>query len=147
MLVSLKLIFVLYLKIEIKNKKNVYAAYVELAAGQSDAIKKGTTLPKTVIRDTDLDKNVPISITDDLINKPIKLHWYFLNYDGTIVEKTDEAVVFSTSVFGNITVEKTLTINSAANQVVDFKAELQKEIKATEGKYEGKVIEESKRLV
>ena len=134
------------MKIEIKNKKNVYAAYVELAAGQSDAIKKGTTLPKTVIADTDLDKNVPISITDDLINKPIKLHWYFLNYDGTIVEKTDEAVVFSTSVFGNITVEKTWTINSAANQVVDFKAELQKEIKATAGKIDGKEIAEDKRL-
>ena len=134
------------MKIEIKNKKNVYAAYVELAAGQSDAIKKGTTLPKTVIADTDLDKNVPISITDDLINKPIKLHWYFLNYDGTIVEKTDEAVVFSTSVFGNITVEKTWTINSAANQVVDFKAELQKEIKATAGKIDGKVIAEDQRL-
>ena len=134
------------MKIEIKNKKNVYAAYVELAAGQSDAIKKGTTLPKTVIADTDLDKNVPISITDDLINKPIKLHWYFLNYDGTIVEKTDEAVVFSTSVFGNITVEKTWTINSAANQVVDFKAELQKAIKATAGKIDGKEIAEDKRL-
>ena len=134
------------MKIEIKNKKNVYAAYVELAAGQSDAIKKGTTLPKTVIRDTDLDKNVPISITEDLINKPIKLHWYFLNYDGTIVEKTDEAVVFSTSVFGNITVEKTWTINSAANQVVDFKAELQKAIKATAGKIDGKEIAEDKRL-
>lgn len=134
------------MKIEIKNKKNVYAAYVELAAGQSDAIKKGTTLPNTVIRDTDLDKNVPISITPDLINKPIKLHWYFLNYDGTIVEKTDEAVVFSTSVFGNITVEKTWTINSAANQVVDFKAELQKEIKATAGKIDGKEIAEDKRL-
>lgn len=134
------------MKIEIKNKKNVYAAYVELAAGQSDAIKKGTTLPKTVIADTDLDKNVPISITDDLINKPIKLHWYFLNYDGTIVEKTDEAVVFTTSVFGNITVEKTWTINSAANQVVDFKAELQKQIKATAGKIDGKEIAEDKRL-
>lgn len=134
------------MKIEIKNKKNVYAAYVELAADQSDAIKKGTTLPNTVIRDTDLDKNVPISITPDLINKPIKLHWYFLNYDGTIVEKTDEAVVFSTSVFGNITVEKTWTINSAANQVVDFKAELQKEIKATAGKIDGKEIAEDKRL-
>ena len=134
------------MKIEIKNKKNVYAAYVELAADQSDAIKKGTTLPKTVIADTDLDKNVPISITDDLINKPIKLHWYFLNYDGTIVEKTDEAVVFSTSVFGNITVEKTWTINSAANQVVDFKAELQKAIKATAGKIDGKEIAEDKRL-
>lgn len=134
------------MKIEIKNKKNVYAAYVEVDASASDAIKKGTTLPKNVIADTDLDKNVPISITEDLINKPIKLHWYFLNYDGTIVEKTDEAVVFSTSVFGNITVEKTWTINSAANQVVDFKAELQKQIKATPGRYEGKVIEESKRL-
>lgn len=134
------------MKIEIKNKKNVYAAYVELAAGQSDAIKKGTTLPKTVIADTDLDKNVPISITPDLINKPIKLHWYFLNYDGTIVEKTDEAVVFSTSVFGNITVEKTWTINSAANQVVDFKAELQKAIKDREGKIDGKVIAEDQRL-
>lgn len=134
------------MKIEIKNKKNVYAAYVELAAGQSDAIKKGTTLPKTVIRDTDLDKNVPISITEDLINKPIKLHWYFLNYDGSIVEKTDEAVVFSTSVFGNITVEKSWTINSAANQVVDFKAELQKAIKATAGKIDGKEIAEDKRL-
>lgn len=134
------------MKIEIKNKKNVYAAYVEVDAGASDAIKKGTTLPKNVIADTDLDKNVPISITEDLINKPIKLHWYFLNYDGTILEKTDEAVVFSTSVFGNITVEKTWTINSAANQVVDFKAELQKQIKATAGRYEGKVIEESKRL-
>lgn len=134
------------MKIEIKNKKNVYAAYVEVDASASDAIKKGTTLPKNVIADTDLDKNVPISITEDLINKPIKLHWYFLNYDGTIVEKTDEAVVFSTSVFGNITVEKTWTINSAANQVVDFKAELQKQIKATAGRYEGKVIEESKRL-
>lgn len=134
------------MKIEIKNKKNVYAAYVELAAGQSDAIKNGTTLPKTVIRDTDLDKNVPISITADLINKPIKLHWYFLNYDGSIVEKTDEAVVFSTSVFGNITVEKTCTINSAENQVVDFKAELQKEIKATAGKIDGKVIAEDQRL-
>lgn len=134
------------MKIEIKNKKNVYAAYVEVDANASDAIKNGTTLPKNVIADTDLDKNVPISITEDLINKPIKLHWYFLNYDGTIVEKTDEAVVFSTSVFGNITVEKTWTINSAANQVVDFKAELQKQIKATAGRYEGKVIEESKRL-
>lgn len=134
------------MKIEIKNKKNVYAAYVEVDASASDAIKKGTTLPKNVIADTDLDKNVPISITEDLINKPIKLHWYFLNYDGTIVEKTDEAVVFSTSVFGNITVEKTWTINSAANQVVDFKAELQKQIKATAGRYEGKVIEESQRL-
>lgn len=134
------------MKIEIKNKKNVYAAYVEVDASASDAIKKGTTLPENVIADTDLDKNVPISITEDLINKPIKLHWYFLNYDGTIVEKTDEAVVFSTSVFGNITVEKTWTINSAANQVVDFKAELQKQIKATAGRYEGKVIEESKRL-
>ena len=134
------------MKIEIKNKKNVYAAYVEVDASASDAIKKGTTLPKNVIADTDLDKNVPISITEDLINKPIKLHWYFLNYDGTIVEKTDEAVVFSTSVFGNITVEKTWTINSAANQVVDFKAELQKQIKATPGRYEGKVIEESERL-
>ena len=134
------------MKIEIKNKKNVYAAYVELAAGQSDAIKKGTTLPKTVIADTDLDKNVPISITDDLINKPIKLHWYFLNYDGTIVEKTDETVVFTTSVFGNITVEKTWTINSAANQVVDFKAELQKAIKDREGKIDGKVIAEDQRL-
>lgn len=134
------------MKIEIKNKKNVYAAYVEVDASASDAIKKGTTLPKNVIADTDLDKNVPISITEDLINKPIKLHWYFLNYDGTILEKTDEAVVFSTSVFGNITVEKTWTINSAANQVVDFKAELQKQIKATAGRYEGKVIEESKRL-
>lgn len=134
------------MKIEIKNKKNVYAAYVEVDASASQAIKKGTTLPKNVIADTDLDKNVPISITEDLINKPIKLHWYFLNYDGTIVEKTDEAVVFTTSVFGNITVEKTWTINSAANQVVDFKAELQKAIKATAGRYEGKVIEESKRL-
>lgn len=134
------------MKIEIKNKKNVYAAYVEVDASASDAIKKGTTLPKNVIADTDLDKNVPISITEDLINKPIKLHWYFLNYDGTIVEKTDEAVVFSTSVFGNITVEKTWTINSAANQVVDFKAELQNAIKAKAGRYEGKVIEESKRL-
>lgn len=134
------------MKIEIKNKKNVYAAYVEVDASASDAIKQGTTLPKNVIADTDLDKNVPISISEDLINKPIKLHWYFLNYDGTIVEKTDEAVVFSTSVFGNITVEKTWTINSAANQVVDFKAELQKQIKATAGRYEGKVIEESKRL-
>lgn len=134
------------MKIEIKNKKNVYAAYVELAAGQSDAIKEGTTLPKTVIRDTDLDKNVPISITEDLINKPIKLHWYFLNYDGSIVEKTDEAVVFSTSVFGNITVEKTWTINSAENQVVDFKAELQKAIKATAGKIDGKEIAEDQRL-
>lgn len=134
------------MKIEIKNKKNVYAAYVEVDASASDAIKKGTTLPKNVIADTDLDKNVPISITEDLINKPIKLHWYFLNYDGTILENTDEAVVFSTSVFGNITVEKTWTINSAANQVVDFKAELQKQIKATPGRYEGKVIEESKRL-
>lgn len=134
------------MKIEIKNKKNVYAAYVEVDASASDAIKKGTTLPKNVIADTDLDKNVPISITEDLINKPIKLHWYFLNYDGTIVEKTDEAVVFSTSVFGNITVEKTWTINSAANQVVDFKTELQNAIKAKAGRYEGKVIEESKRL-
>ena len=134
------------MKIEIKNKKNVYAAYVELAAGQSDAIKKGTTLPKNVITDTDLDKNVPISITPDLINKPIKLHWYFLNYDGTIFEKTDEAVVFSTSVFGNITVEKTWTINSAANQVVDFKAELQKAIKAKAGIIDGKEIAEDKRL-
>lgn len=134
------------MKIEIKNKKNVYAAYVEVDASASQAIKKGTTLPKNVIADTDLDKNVPISITEDLINKPIKLHWYFLNYDGTIVEKTDEAVVFSTSVFGNITVEKTWTINSAANQVVDFKAELQNAIKAKAGRYEGKVIEESKRL-
>lgn len=134
------------MKIEIKNKKNVYAAYVEVDASASDAIKKGTTLPKNVIADTDLDKNVPISITEDLINKPIKLHWYFLNYDGTILEKTDEAVVFSTSVFGNITVEKTWTINSAANQVVDFKAELQNAIKAKAGRYEGKVIEESKRL-
>lgn len=134
------------MKIEIKNKKNVYAAYVEVDASASDAIKNGTTLPKNVIADTDLDKNVPISITEDLINKPIKLHWYFLNYDGTILEKTDEAVVFSTSVFGNITVEKTWTINSAANQVVDFKAELQNAIKAKAGRYEGKVIEESKRL-
>lgn len=134
------------MKIEIKNKKNVYAAYVEVDASASQAIKKGTTLPKNVIADTDLDKNVPISITEDLINKPIKLHWYFLNYDGTIVEKTDEAVVFSTSVFGNITVEKTWTINSAANQVVDFKAELQNAINAKAGRYEGKVIEESKRL-
>lgn len=134
------------MKIEIKNKKNVYAAYVEVDASASQAIKKGTTLPKNVIADTDLDKIVPISITEDLINKPIKLHWYFLNYDGTIVEKTDEAVVFSTSVFGNITVEKTWTINSAANQVVDFKAELQNAIKAKAGRYEGKVIEESKRL-
>lgn len=134
------------MKIEIKNKKNVYAAYVEVDASASDAIKMGTTLPKNVIADTDLDKNVPISITEDLINKPIKLHWYFLNYDGTIVEKTDEAVVFSTSVFGNITVEKTWTINSAANQVVDFKTELQNAIKAKAGRYEGKVIEESKRL-
>ena len=134
------------MKIEIKNKKNVYAAYVELAADQSDAIKKGTTLSKKFIPDTDLDKNVPISITDDLINKPIKLHWYFLNYDGTIFEKTDETVVFTTSVFGNITVEKTWTINSAANQVVDFKAELQKAIKDREGKIDGKVIAEDQRL-
>lgn len=134
------------MKIEIKNKKNVYAAYVEVDASASAAIKKGTTLPKNVIADTDLDKNVPISITEDLINKPIKLHWYFLNYDGTIVEKADEAVVFSTSVFGNITVEKTWTINSSANQVVDFKTELQNAIKAKAGRYEGKVIEESKRL-
>ena len=134
------------MKIEIKNKKNVYAAYVEVDANASDEIKKGTTLPNTVIRDTDLDKNVPISIDDKLINKPIKLHWYFLNYDGSIVEKTDEAVVFSTSVFGNITVEKTWTINSAANQVVDFKAELQKAIKDREGKIDGKVIAEDKRL-
>ena len=134
------------MKIEIKNKKNVYAAYVEVDASASDEIKKGTTLSKQFIPDTDLDKNVPISITDDLINKPIKLHWYFLNYNGTIVEKTDEAVVFSTSVFGNITVEKTWTINSAANQVVDFKAELQKAIKATAGKIDGKEIAEDKRL-
>lgn len=134
------------MKIEIKNKKNVYAAYVEVDASASDEIKKGTTLSKQFIPDTDLDKNVPISIDDKLINKPIKLHWYFLNYDGTIVEKTDEAVVFSTSVFGNITVKKTCTINSAANQVVDFKAELQKEIKATAGKIDGTVIAEDKRL-
>lgn len=134
------------MKIEIKNKKNVYAAYVEVDASASDEIKKGTTLSKQFIPDTDLDKNVPISIDDKLINKPIKLHWYFLNYDGSIVEKTDETVVFSTSVFGNITVEKTWTINSAANQVVDFKAELQKEIKATAGKIDGKVIAEDQRL-
>lgn len=134
------------MKIEIKNKKNVYAAYVEVDASASDEIKKGTTLSKQFIPDTDLDKNVPISIEDKLINKPIKLHWYFLNYDGSIVEKTDETVVFSTSVFGNITVEKTCTINSAANQVVDFKAELQKEIKATAGKIDGKVIAEDQRL-
>ena len=134
------------MKIEIKNKKNVYAAYVEVDASASDEIKKGTTLPKTVIADTDLDKNVPISIDHKLINKPIKLHWYFLNYDGSIVEKTDEAVVFSTSVFGNITVEKTCTINSAANQVVDFKAELQKAIKDREGKIDGKVIAVDQRL-
>ena len=134
------------MKIEIKNKKNVYAAYVEVDASASDEIKKGTALSKQFIPDTDLDKNVPISIDDKLINKPIKLRWYFLNYDGSIVEKTDETVVFSTSVFGNITVEKTLTINSAANQVVDFKAELQKEIKATAGKIDGKVIAEDQRL-
>lgn len=134
------------MKIEIKNKKNVYAAYVEVDASASDEIKKGTTLSKQFIPDTDLDKNVPISIEDKLINKPIKLHWYFLNYDGSIVEKTDETVVFSTSVFGNITVEKTCTINSATNQVVDFKAELQKEIKATAGKIDGKVIAEDQRL-
>lgn len=134
------------MKIEIKNKKNVYAAYVEVDASASDEIKKGTILSKQFIPDTDLDKNVPISINDKLINKPIKLRWYFLNYDGSIVEKTDETVVFSTSVFGNITVEKTWTINSAANQVVDFKAELQKEIKATAGKIDGKVIAEDQRL-
>lgn len=134
------------MKIEIKNKKNVYAAYVEVDASASDEIKKGTALSKQFIPDTDLDKNVPISIDDKLINKPIKLRWYFLNYDGSIVEKTDETVVFSTSVFGNITVEKTWTINSAANQVVDFKAELQKEIKATAGKIDGKVIAEDQRL-
>ena len=134
------------MKIEIKNKKNVYAAYVEVDGNAPDEIKKGTTLSKQFIPDTDLDKNVPISIDDKLINKPIKLHWYFLNYDGSIVEKTDEAVVFSTSVFGNITVEKTWTINSAANQVVDFKAELQKAIKDREGKIDGKVIAEDQRL-
>ena len=134
------------MKIEIKNKKNVYAAYVELAAGQSDEIKKGTALPKNVIADTDLDKNVPISITKDLINKPIKLHWYFLNYDGTIVEKTDETVVFSKSVFGTIELTKKHVIASADLQSVDFKADLQAAIKDTKAIENGKEIAKDNRL-
>lgn len=121
-----------------KTSAEVYAAYVELdtANASADDIRlfKGVKLSKNnVLTGKDIESAIEISAPDSLLNIAIPVKGYVLNYDGSIVETTSEAVVFTRSLFGTINVDLEATIDSAQIHPVDAKAKLIEALKAKKG--------------
>lgn len=108
---------------------DVFATYLEVDTTFADATKKVTLSTNEIARGKNVGDSITISVTDNLVNVPVPVKWYALNYDGSIVTKR-EYVVFTRSKFGTINLELTSTINKSGTMEVDFLPELKKALDA-----------------
>lgn len=112
------------IKLENITSKDVFATYLEVDTAW--AKKDKVTLSKTtIVRGSEIGSAINIKADKSLLNTPIPVIWYALNYDGTIVSKK-ETVVFSQSKYGAINLTLESTINKSGTMEVDFIPELKK---------------------
>ncbi len=119
-----------------KTSSEVFAAYVELdTAGNAEYIKfKDVKLSQNkVLKGKDIETPIVITAPESLLNEAIPVKGYVLNYDGSIKYTTNEAVVFTRSIFGTINVEVSDTLSQSTDKILDITDAVIAQLKAKKG--------------
>lgn len=102
---------------------NVYAVYVGLdTLGNPAAYKKfkGVELSENgILTGKDIEKAIKMTVPASLLNVPVPVKGYVLNYNGKIVP-VRESIVFTRSIFGRINVELTDTLKHGGRTELDI---------------------------